>query len=345
MGDIPVLLLLHPEALPQSSDEVALQRSEPLSEVLRLSLAGDSALTDTDLLACLRGALRALPAARHVPLPSSAKKEIADNDSHDEYCRIQRAIGEDTLSIFVHSILVAYEELIIDRTESGTSLSDDHWSQLLLAFQSMLHFLNGDLGAETTRADALFAAGPCASRQECDSVARWLRGHHVFLVLIQCVITSLNCFFNAARSRDLALSALTLDLAATLFRGCSAALHFAADFSPLAYETTVRPTMMPPKTAPGMSGVLARDHEHLVHLLRSHKRVFAEIDPALRQPYESFVGAFESAYVAHKLVCSQFVGDGRPSLLNRSEQPAPAIEVLDKLKNTRLRSFHEGLMR
>ncbi|MBI3653795.1 MAG: hypothetical protein HY231_22405 [Acidobacteria bacterium] len=270
-------------------------------------------------------------------------KPSADKDSHDEYCRIKRVHEDASLNLYVHAILRAYEEFVEDTTSARSSLTDRQWHQLRGAFDSALRFLRGDREVESLWEEELLEKSLWRHEQACEPLARWLRGHHVFLVLIQCVITSLNCFFQAYKMRELELSAYALDLTTKLFDGCSVALHFAGDFSPTVYEASVRPTMMPPQVPPGMSGVLARDHEYLVRLLRTQKQVFKNLDPATQQRYTRLVSAFENTYESHKLVCSHFVGDEGPSLLNHDEQAEAAVDVLDKVKHLRLRSFHEQM--
>jgi hypothetical protein len=222
-------------------------------------------------------------------------------------------------------------------TSGGTTLSDQQLHELRGAFDKMLHFIGGDLNTELASVSQR-AEKRCAELGPgCNPLGRWIRGHHVFLVLIQCLITAMNCFQDACRAGESERSACALDLATSLFGGCSAALHFAGDFHSDDYEHTVRPTMSPPQAPPGMSGVLARDHEHLVRLLQSQKEVFACLEPGMKERYGKFVSAFEHTYEAHKLVCSKFVGDEVPSLLSQGEQPA--VEVLEKVKAARLRSF------
>ena len=341
MGEIPKLVLLLPESLPQSKDEIGLWRTGHVTEALRLSLSSSSIASDAETLMHIRAALNALPPPRLASSSMKANRSVANSDSHDEYCRIARANNERPLEVFVGSVLTAFKEFLEDTIEGDNSLSHEQWFHMRLAFDSILRFIEGDPDSGTEWAYRQTWAKASDQEQQCDPFARWIRGHHVFLVLIQCVITSLNCFLNAHKARNSELSASTLDLTAKLFDGCSAALHFAGNFSPVAYEKVVRPTIMPPLTPAGMSGVLARDHDYLVRLLRSQKDVFSSLGGSLTQGYGRFVTAFENTYEAHKLVCSHFVGDERPSLLSRNEQAEAAVEVLDKVKNIRLRSFHE----
>jgi hypothetical protein len=337
----PVLSLLPPETLPHSYDEIRRQCTPEVYEALHLSLSGISTLSGIETLARIKAALRALPEPVQAKDFKQLNKPSADKDSHDEYCRIKRVYEDASLNIYIHAILRAYEEFVEDSISGSSSLTDRQWHQLRGAFDSVLRFLIGDLEIERLWQDELPEKSLWRHEQPCDPLARWLRGHHVFLVLIQCVITSLNCFFNAYKTRELELSTFALDLTTKLFDGCSVALHFAGDFSPIVYEASVRPTMMPPQVPPGMSGVLARDHEYLVRLLRTQKQVFKTLDPVTKQQYMRLVSAFENTYESHKLVCSHFVGDEGPSLLNRDEQAEAAVDVLDKVKHIRLRSFHE----
>ena len=307
-----------------------------------MSLSGPPTFEQVETIDFIRAALSVLPRLRPNVAPLPINVGVADHDLHDEYCRIERVITDaHRIDILVRSVLLACEELLQETIEGGNSLSHRHWNQLQAAFRSTLRFLSGNLNAESIETRAAAWTSPSGNRSPSDPLRRWIRGHHVFLVLIQCVITSLNCFLSAYKAQEWRLSSFALDQVTTLFHGCSAALHFAGGFSPVAYEKQVRPSMMPPQAPPGMSGVLARDHDYLVRLLRSNKQIFTNIDSALREPYERFVSAFEDTYEAHKVVCARFVGDKRPSILSRNEQAEAAVDVLDKVKTMRLRSFHE----
>jgi hypothetical protein len=167
---------------------------------------------------------------------------------------------------------------------------------------------------------------------------RWVQGHHVFLILIQGLIISLNCFESAFNDDAREESLNALELATALMDGSSAALHHAGDFPSVVYEETVRPTMMPPNVPPGMSGILARDHRHLIKLLHSQRPLYGALEPTLKQKYNEFVTAFGRAYDAHKLVCAHFRGGERPSLLN-GEAEQSGVELLEELKRSRLKGF------
>src|SRR5215212_4947442 len=338
MLEIQPIFLLHPEALPQSCDEVRACCHGQVCEALRLSLS-KLAASNTEMLAGLRAALEVLPSPEHNSDYVPVKKPLADRDAHDSYCRIERVMHDHSQGIHVHSVLRAYEELLEEMLEGGTTLTSRQSYQLRAAFDSMLLFLNGDFATTPAPEEAHLASTRWRAGQQPDPLARWIRGHHIFLVLIQSVITAVNCFIDAYNARELKLSVDILDMTTRLFDGCSASLHFTGDFLPSEYQNTVRPSMMPPNVPPGMSGVLARDHEYLMHLLRGQKQLFGNLDDCLSENYRKFVSAFENTYQAHKLVCSRFVGDERPSLLNRDEADA-AVAVLEKVKMSRLKSFH-----
>lgn len=340
MSDIPSLHLLHPEALPRSYGEIQSQLTPALSAALRQVTAQPATLPDAEMLSAVRAARAALSPPRWTVSARQSNKPVADSDSHDEYCRIERVSADETLDACAHSLLSAFEGLLTEAIEGGTSLSNQQWYQLRAAFRSTLRLLVGELAADPEWTDEQTVTPRRKGARECDPFARWIRGHHVFVALIQCEITTLNCFLAAHAAGEFGLGVYTLDLLRLLFDGSSAALHFAGNFSPAQYENEVRPTMMPPLVPPGMSGVLARDHDHLVHLLRSNRAVFANLEPALKTAYLRVVSAFENTYEAHKLVCSRFVGDEKPSLLSRHEKVAAAVEMLDRVKTTRLKSFH-----
>jgi hypothetical protein len=202
----------------------------------------------------------------------------------------------------------------------------------------MLEYASGTQAASTGWESHAFPSFPWPALKESDRLQRWIRGHHVFLIIIQGLILSLNCFESAQLSHQAGTSASSLQLATLLMEGANAALHYAADFPAVDYDKSVRPTMMPPHVPAGMSGVLARDHRYLLQLLHGRRELFASLEPNLHREYQEFVAAFGGAYDAHKIVCAHFRGDERPSLLNTDAQQT-GVELLEELKHSRINSF------
>ncbi|HEX5886667.1 MAG TPA: hypothetical protein VFY67_19145 [Pyrinomonadaceae bacterium] len=336
MTRIPALLLLRPEELPKSYRELQQRRTTEIACLRNFSRSPGSSLEQ--VLYEVRCSLSDLGEREFPPPETRSAPETADSDSHDEYCRVRRVDDPDTLYVFTRSVLKAYEELLEDTVSGGLSLTQDQWIALRAAFESLLRLIAGSKSAAQVRAELRAFDTKYVDAIWCDPFTRWIRGHHVFVVLIQGLIVAISCFASAHADDSLEDARSALEVATLLMEGSGASLHYAGDFPTSDYDETVRPTMMPPNVPPGMSGILARDHRHLIKLLQSQRNLFEVIQPGLKKQYEEFVTAFGCTYDAHKLVCAHFRGDERPSLLNGNSAES-GVELLDDLKNVRLRGL------
>ena len=338
MEEIPALQLICPEELPRSYDDLRQRMTAQVSSVLELYLSRPRAGSVEDSLCAVGESLRALGEREFPRAERGAPSEVADPDSHDQYCRILRVVDSESLHVFVGAVLRAYEELLEDAIKGGSSLMPEQGGALRASFECLLDLCGGSKAAAIAWAGKQYFELPRTGLLELNPLHRWIRGHHVFLVLIQGLIVALNCFESAHREGAKEDCFSALELATLLMNGSSAALHYAGDFPSDVYDETVRPTMMPPNVLPGMSGVLARDHCHLVKLLHSHRSLFKTLEPELKQPYHDFVAAFACAYDAHKVVCAHFRGGERPSLLNGNTGHS-GVELLEELKATRTKGY------
>lgn len=338
MTEIPALVLLSPEELPKSYRDLQRRRTTEIAGLLQLDFPRSTGTSIEHVLREVSSSLSNLGERQFPTAQTPSACETADSHSHDEYCRIRRVEDPDTLYVFTASILKAYEELLEDAVSGGSSLTQKQWLALRAAFESLLHLVAGSKSAAQIRAELEVVHIKQVDTLWCDPLNRWIRGHHVFLVLIQGLIVAINCFVTAQAEDSPEDAFSALELATLLMDGSSASLHYAGDFPTSDYDETVRPSMMPPNVPPGMSGILAVDHRHLIKLLQSQRNLFRAIAPGLRQKYEEFVTAFGCTYDAHKLVCAHFRGDERPSLLNGNAAES-GVELLDDLKSVRLRSL------
>ena len=343
MTEIPTLLLVSPDELPKSYRDVQRRRTTEIAGLLHLDFPRSTGTSIEHVLREVSSSLSNLGERLFPPAHAPAACEAADSHSHDEYCRIRRVEDPNTLHVFTASILKAYEELLEDTVSGGSSLTQKQWIALRAAFESLLHLVAGSKSATQIRAELEVVEIKEVDTLWCDPLNRWIRGHHVFLVLIQGLIVAINCFVTAQAEDSPEDAFSALELATLLMDGSSASLHYAGDFPTSDYDETVRPSMMPPNVPPGMSGILAVDHRYLLKLLQSQRNLFQTIEPGLRQKYEEFVTAFGFTYDAHKLVCAHFRGDERPSLLNGNAAES-GVELLDELKIVRLRSLGQKIV-
>lgn len=341
MKDIPELLLIEPEELPKSYSDIRRRSSERISCALNHSGWQPSDASAEKILQAVGCSLKIIGDVSFPTIKTPTNNHVADSDSHDEYCRIKRVADSNTLHVITKATLCAYEALLKDALTGGSSLTPKQWADLHTAFRSLLHLIGQNEPVTKNWANQEIMNGSHSGLDKRGAIRRWIQGHHVFLILIQGLIISLNCFESAFNDGVLEEGLSALELATALMDGSSAALHHAGDFPPSVYNETVRPTMMPPNVLPGMSGILARDHRHLVKLLHSQHPLYATLESPLRQKYNEFVAAFGCAYEAHKLVCTHFGGGERPSLLNKNAQQS-GVELLEELKYNRLKGFSQA---
>jgi hypothetical protein len=172
------------------------------------------------------------------------------------------------------------------------------------------------------------------------SLRRWRAGHWAFFVQLQGMIAALNRLQLALDAEDWPTAGDLLAVLARLLSGSAAAMRFAADLSPAAYETTVRPTMEMPQTE-GFSGMLSREHRHLMQAIRALRPRFEALQERLPERYREFQQAHAAVVDAHVHVCKQFGGDSAPSLRMGSSGRS-AVEVLENVCRIRTKMLEPG---
>src|SRR5688572_9885686 len=236
--------------------------------------------------------------------------QLADDADHDDFFSMERVAGNRP-NLFLWSMLHAYRELLDERLEEGTSLPAAEWLQLRYAFESLVRYLLwAPQGPAPDPRDWLVAD---AARG--DALRRWIYGHRVFMALLQGLIVVANDLKLALADNGDGEAKAAFDVAAALLLGSARGFRFATDFSRAAYEHEVRPSMMPPRAVPGLSGALSQDHARLMKTMAALKPDFAVLKPALRPWYARFREAFQVSFDDHTLVCERCVGDRQPSLL------------------------------
>ncbi|MET0133576.1 MAG: hypothetical protein ABW215_08275, partial [Kibdelosporangium sp.] len=235
------------------------------------------------------------------------RRASADRDEHDRHFGVLRVRG-DSGAILLASLLVSYLDLLDDVERGGTTLDRTKWTDLLrvptLVFDFALRRPPASVGA-----DVPVPAG----RGELQPHRRWHVGHRLFFTLIQVTIQAVTGLSQAARARDVAGVRECVDLVRLTSLGSAAALRLAADFSPVDYQRTVRPTMLPPHVRPGFSGLQTRDHHHLVRAMGKLRADMATV-AELGAPHTTLISAIRSLYDAHAHVCTRFGGGVAPSL-------------------------------
>jgi hypothetical protein len=151
---------------------------------------------------------------------------------------------------------------------------------------------------------------------------RWKTGHRVFHAYLVTMVTLLGEgareLPDAAEDR---IARVLVDLA-RLYVASTASMKYASSFTAAAYEQIVRPSMMPPFTRPGFSGVLNVDHRRMLDGLDTLAEALAQrFGPAadgwpvaVAEAWRELQGARRESHRHHGLICRRFVNNG-PSLL------------------------------
>nr|QCC21379.1 RenD [Candidatus Endohaliclona renieramycinifaciens]QCC21395.1 RenD [Candidatus Endohaliclona renieramycinifaciens]QCC21411.1 RenD [Candidatus Endohaliclona renieramycinifaciens]QCC21427.1 RenD [Candidatus Endohaliclona renieramycinifaciens] len=328
----PIFYLLQPENLPISRDRLRCGDivQEVLSHILNLTRNENTILDGIhQAFSLLAPSFEGISVVKEDPL------ESLENRANDEAFNIKRVNGNPSY-VLTYSTLQSYAGMLEDALDIGTSLSEVEWTKLNLAYISIFDMLRG--GITPINSFKFSTIMPKKSRtynneNERDGMRRWVCGHYVFMSIVQAMIVALNFFSSEVANDDIQASQLAIDRAILLMKGSESALKFTGDFSRRSYEQSVRPSLSPPKAPRGMSGVNWRDHEYLI------KKVFRKLQPIfLNPPLEvkaklyDFLDALKDAYDAHKLVCSFFVGNDKPSLLSKKS----AMNMLESYKQNRV---------
>ncbi|QDT78265.1 hypothetical protein Mal35_16970 [Gimesia maris] len=174
-------------------------------------------------------------------------------------------------------------------------------------------------------------------KENIDALDRWKRGHKVFFLLLQGLIVNLRRFQSAVNNDRYDEADRCLQAANQLLSGTARVMKYTGDFSKKQYETDVRPTMCPPYTIDGFSGLLSRDHAELLQVIRDLRPVFASLPTSLAHSRRIFFDKLSTVYDCHVYVCERFVGSDAGSLRMNESTEKSSTEVLKTFKENRLK--------
>lgn len=164
--------------------------------------------------------------------------------------------------------------------------------------------------------------------------AIWKGFHWTFFVNVQGLILSLLRLEQALVAARQADADTELRCAAALMRASGAAMKLAGGFSPEAYLSDVRDSMMPPHVkSDDFSGLMSWDHARLIRLWQKLGPRLGELPTELTAAHGDFLDAFVEMIGSHRAVCQRFVGEERSSLRSCES----AVVVLEKVLANRLR--------
>lgn len=154
---------------------------------------------------------------------------------------------------------------------------------------------------------------------ERDAALRWKLGHHVFHVLLVAMNSRLEDAIGHLEAGEWRPAVAALDDLSRLYDAATASMRYAADFRPEAYESFVRPSMMPPFASPGFSGSFNQEHELMlagVLGLRSYmKQRSSRLPDQVVVAWERLWEAQRANRDNHMFVCRRFVAEGRSLLM------------------------------
>lgn len=280
-------------------------------------------------------ALRALPFR-----PPAAKLERWDWRSRsrrarqfailDQFFGVTRATSA-TGELFGHAAAMAYRTMLDDAQRSGTGLNDAQWNELCWGLETIIQF--SAAAAPPARPVGQAPRG----RAPCDPHLRWRTGHQVFFPMVQAILVGLRCFVSAVLDDASDEAAQALAFASRVMCASARALEFAADFTPHSYATSVRPSMTPPGTKMGLSGLMSADHHEMVVHFQQVRPIRAVLRGELSLAYDGFVDTVTQTYQAHCHVCTRFNGDRMVSLRMNDTTSMTAAAALEQLAAARVR--------
>lgn len=153
-------------------------------------------------------------------------------------------------------------------------------------------------------------------------IDRWKLGHQIFDLLLDGINATLA---DAVATDPIHDPDRIVDLLLRIskqYRASTVSFSYAADFTPEAYESCVRPTMAPEQMPEAFSGSLNEKHRNMKKLLSS---VTAKLDSAfgkdkhlwpqaIRQAFEAVLKAKAENLSHHGTICEQFVPGGKSLL-------------------------------
>ena len=257
----------------------------------------------------------------------------ADGGAHDVFFRVRRFGHTDPLG-FLRGQLVGLQCLAAELAETPTVLDRYEIDAIAHGMRAAVA-----LALRVKPPDGAFAFPRASKALHADfPIRRWVRGHQVFLPLVQGLIFGFRQIEVAHRAGDddalLAAAVLCRDGLLASAR----ALELTGDFPGDRYED-IRIGMEPPNQPRGFSGLLMSDHKELVSRMRAVRPSIDRLQARMPEAYAGIMEALSHVYDSHKHVCSRFVGTDKSSLLMSKEIGRSAIEQLDRFKSMRLRSL------
>lgn len=261
-----------------------------------------------------------------------------DSDVHDAFFHISRLEDQPELR-HLATILDAAAALQAELQDGATMLDDATLARVAQGIEECFALSTGirpvPLALPPRRRGLIDDA--------IDAARRWLRGHHIFLVITQGLVVALEDLVathaqSASSAPPPALIAAMGSFAALIDMSADA-ICLTGDFAPDIYDRVIRVAMAPPYMPEGFSGVFSSDHRHLVRRLREERPMFEALRDGVPGAHADVVASMIRLYDNHKQVCGHFIGVDRGSLLMAPRVGQTAVDQLEKFKQSRLRNL------
>jgi len=293
---------------------------------------GNAVFTNLAMSEEMRKVLSRIPQAGRAVLDSDG---VVEDLAHDAYFHIRR-VENDAATHFgrtaIHGRLIFLREV----AEAPFTIPPSYLNEIDRSFADLLSCLAGGV-VNSAPATTLWES----EGTSCQPKPRWVRGHQIFAALTQGLIFSFQCMGRALRAGKNDGVQKWADLSISLLRGSAAAFAFTGDFPVEEYANTVRPSMMPPESEVGLSGLMSIDHRFLAQTMRDMRpalKSLSEHDPARHQGIAS---ALTAVYDSHIHVCERFVG-ARPSILTEGRTKKSGPSLIEQFKTLRLKPFEQA---
>jgi hypothetical protein len=291
-----------------------------------------NALTNRAMAQDIAAILASLPAAgKVIKNPAGQPDDLA----HDAFFHVRR-LKQDEPAVFVHSIFSARLTFLQDVYEQAVTIDRADLELIDRGFSDLLSCLSGGTVNESTYVNQWHA--PSAT---CLAMNRWVHGHLIFALLSQGLILSFRSLGQALRAGKSEKIQKWADLSISLLKASGAAFVFTGDFPPGEYENTIRPSMTPPISPIGLSGLMSADHRHMAQTIRDMRPALMALAEQEPERHDRLAGAVADVYDRHIFVCERFVGS-RPSILTagRTERSGPSL--IEQFKTLRLKPFEHA---
>ncbi len=260
----------------------------------------------------------------------------SDDLAHDEYFHVRRTQQKDAATVLVRAIISARLTLLEEVEKSNVTIDHEELGRIDRGFVDLIACLNGE-EVGSRKAIRVWETGS----NWCDAKQRWVHGHHIFIVLTQGLILALRSLGQGLRTGAREQIRRWSDLAISLLNASAAALSFTGDFEPGEYESTIRPSMMPPLAPMALSGLMSADHRFMAQTIRDMRPALQSLAEQDHERHEAMAGAIAAVYDSHIHVCERFVGL-RPSLLTAGRTDRSGPSLIEQFKTLRLKPFEHS---